>query len=152
MTTDGRYRLELDKSLMDKEEVFDWTSGDGKTTLHFRTTALQRFLKDNPEYRDDFTVEKEIEADFAEYLYVGRGLEPTVLAKYTYGKIDEPVIGCMMDNGHLLLVDGNHRYYMRYKLGYKTVKYHVIPKEVWEHYLIPDEVWEEAKKYLKAGA
>lgn len=141
MRMERKYILKLDKSLIDKEEVFDWTSGDGEVTLHFRTTALKRFLGDNPEYRDDFTKEVEIEEDFAEYLYIGRGLEPTVLAKYTYGKIDEPVIGCMLGNGHLLLVDGNHRYFMRYKLGYKTVKYHVIPKEVWEHFLIPEEVW-----------
>src|SRR5574337_769114 len=123
-------KVNLDLSAMPLEELFEWTNG---TTIYkFRISVMHRFLKDNPEYADSIHFTVIIEPDFAENCIAkARGVDMDRINSLTKERLSEPVIGCTLTDGSVLLVDGNHRYMRRYLDGYKTVDYFLFPESLW---------------------
>lgn len=139
-------RLEIDLSPLACEEVFSWVSMNGTEELHFRTTIMKRFLDANPEFAKGCRFTTEMDGDFAEHVGKFNGLEEDHFNTVTPYRLDEPVLGCIMPDGTVLLVDGSHRYYMRYLRGCDTVEYYLFPQELWARFTVPHDQWTEAKK------
>lgn len=94
---------------------------------------------------------------FAMYLPRHRGLEKHRLARITpQDLIDYPILlahmpGIAHDHDEHLVVDGSHRYFFAFTLGWKEMPGFEVPKEVWEQYLVdvPQEVLDMERENLR---
>lgn len=133
-------KIKIDLTPMEREAFYDWTDDDG-SVIHFRTTVMERFLRDNPLVAMTMLVETPIDADFAQnFLPENGGIEQEHLDTLTAARLDVPVISVLWPDGSCLLIDGNHRYYRRWQLGYKTVWTYVLPPDLWEHFTMPSDM------------
>jgi hypothetical protein len=120
-----------------RREIFSFKDLDG-SIRHFDITALRAFSGDP-------SIEKmrmPIQADHARTLKEVGTVEERFLAKISKARLKDRLYVCEMDGEHgekeMLLVDGNHRYYQAYQLGYKWMDVLVFPETIWKNCLIAD--------------
>lgn len=98
-----------------------------------------------------------IEPAFAHFLPRYRGLEHHRLARLTpQDVIDYPVMlahmpGIANDSDEHLLIDGSHRYFYAWTLGWTELPAYEVPTDVWERFLVrfPKEIVDIAAEGIR---
>jgi len=119
--------------------IFSWDDPDDESHVHFNITRLEQWLERNPHEIVRIPVDKE----FAKVLPEMRGLEQHRLKRLLDNpKWAPPIILAMMPDGTGLIVDGNHRYYVAYALGWEHLKAYAVDVSIWGKFLVkmPEEL------------
>jgi hypothetical protein len=105
-------------------EVFDWTSEDGATHIHFRITEALLAIAQGTLHAD--AVETPTDEAFAREWLVQRGLNYRYCMTMSASRLAEPVLGVWMPDGTVLLIDGSHRYFARVLRKLPLVRYRIV--------------------------
>lgn len=125
------------------EVLFDHVDDDG-TVRHFAVDRIVNWINQNTTGR----VIIPINPAFAAWMYQGRGLEQHRLDRITgHDIVNYPVVmahmpGLARDHPQYLLIDGSHRYYRAYQMGWRELPATLLPQEVWTQFLVrfPKEI------------
>lgn len=117
------------------EEIFEFRAPDGKE-YRFNATRLREFIRQNPHRASAATMP--VDAAFIERVKGGSGIKLEKLERLSTAPkeiLDEDPITVIMPDGTGLIVDGNHRAYLRYMAGQEFVNVLAVREDVWRRFL-----------------
>lgn len=117
-------------------QVFDWTSEDRSTKIHFRVSDLLDAIAAGQVAADLITTPLQREwadswlsSDRCDELHVRR------LMRMGFGAVlYAPVLSVAMADASYLLIDGAHRYRAHLNLGHKTIDMMLVALSDWQPY------------------
>jgi len=115
------------------DQVFSHFDPETGLTRHFAVGPILRDLQSGglrPEVCD-----LEVTAKSAAYLLSNAGIEQDHLARIT-SRLHEPILLADFEDGTSLIIDGNHRYVLRFAMGLRYIKAYRLTPTMWEPYLI----------------
>jgi hypothetical protein len=106
------------------EVIFSWDEPETGRHYHWAIEKLESYLKSS----DLETIRINVDEDFAQAMPVLRGLELHRLERIPNDPaLWSPLIFCKMPDNTGLLVDGNHRYFKAWALGFRSVVSWYVP-------------------------
>lgn len=120
-------------------EQFDWTSPDECTRISFRVTAMLGDIA-----KGKLTVARVttlIDTDFVDTWVAKRDLNMTHVAMMSNARLNVPVLGAVMPDEDVLLIDGSHRMMARRMRGETTIEYNLVAPQDWLPYATITGKW-----------
>jgi hypothetical protein len=119
---------------IERIEVFDWTSPDEVTSVHFPITIMLRAIAKGQVPYERITAQ--LDPEFARIWISRRDINIPYCLALPKKRRDEPVLGCWMADDTVLLVDGSHRYMARYLRKETTIDYIILKEVDWKPFAI----------------
>jgi hypothetical protein len=116
-----------------QDQMFSHHDPDDGRLRHFHIPKLKRLIAQNKLPLATFPVNLE-EVDF---VLANRPIDETHLAQRISDEfLNEPGIICLFPDGSQLIVDGNHRFVKRGRLGLSSMDFWLVPEEIWQKSLL----------------
>ena len=105
------------------QQVFSWHNGDTGQVLHFDIQQIMALMAAMvPPFDKLRLAEVTIEPVDAERVQHQHGIEEAGLARLSAERLDDPGIMVEYPDGRVTLIDGNHRFVRRYRLGMPAMR------------------------------
>lgn len=127
-----------------REQMFTYVFTDGRPNLHFAIDRMNTWAaREGADYLALVPVEEK-QALHLEQTGVAEGprlreLELEARKKDRTGLrlYDvKPLLVIVIDDGRHIIVDGNHRYVVEFRLGHKDMPAFVLPEAIWRRFLV----------------
>jgi hypothetical protein len=120
----------------DHEQLFHFTP-DGGQEIIICVSKLVELRQQHPDQW--YTIEAPCDAEGATTIFARGGITYARLSQLSPARLREPGYAVFTDDGSFLIVDGNHRYYARYRAGLDFMRFHVAWAPHWHAALVDVE-------------
>lgn len=125
-----------DCHLMD--EIFTHIDPDDGTVRHFNATAVMREATSLMQAGSAHILTTLIEEDFVRLVKAERGIEQWKVDRLSMQQLVTPLVGVLMPDDSVLLIDGHHRMVALHTLGASTYQIFIVGKGAWGSFLVED--------------
>ncbi len=117
------------------DQVFTHKDLETGEIIHFHVSQILRDLKSG-KLRPPLVI-LAVDRATAELFTQSQGVEADHLPRIA-NKVHDPILLADFDDGTSLVIDGNHRYVLRFTMGFKEIKAYRLDPKMWEPYVITD--------------
>jgi len=115
-------------------ETFEWTDPDGSRTLRFNVTAMRQFAEHRG--RGSERIVFPIEVEHVRIALEEREVDVERARALPEEIKIEPLIGCIMEDGTVLTVDGHHRLVRLFLDRHPMASMWLFDLEMWPLFLL----------------
>lgn len=117
-----------------RDQIFSHVDPDNGRTRHFHIPKLRSSIKQTPVTLESF----ECLPEQARFVQTNHCIDEAHLERLSAESdyLDQPGIICVFPDQTQLIVDGNHRYIKRTRLGKATMEFWMVPERMWRRSLL----------------
>ena len=124
------------RSVYSLGQIFSWSPSEGAERTSWNVTAIMRAISEKTVPAE--LVLTAIDESFARQLPALRSVQERYAFSLPTHRLKEPLLGAILDDGEVLLMDGAHRYYALYRIGVAFAPIYLIEAKFLKAFEVPD--------------